>query len=831
MWDLTDLQCSAGGTPVVASAYASIHLDPGVNVTCTFTNTEHLHSSITIVKHAVADPSPAGHPGKDFSFATSGNGLPGSFSLDDDPTDATLPSTVTYDGLVEGDFVVAENLPPLWDLTSLVCSAGGTPVPASNYASIHLDPGVNVTCTFTNTEHLHSSITIVKHAVADPSPAGHPGKDFSFATSGNGLPGSFSLDDDPTDATLPSTVTYDGLVEGDFVVAENLPPLWDLTSLVCSAGGTPVPASTYASIHLDPGVNVTCTFTNTEHLHSSITIVKHAVADPSPAGHPGKDFSFATSGNGLPGSFSLDDDPTDATLPSTVTYDGLVEGDFVVAENLPPLWDLTSLVCSAGGTPVPASNYASIHLDPGVNVTCTFTNTEHLHSSITIVDDAVPDSGQDFSFYTGGNGLPGTFSLDDDADATLPSTVTYDGLVEGDYTVGESLGTPGWELTNFVCSTGGTPDLQNGFASIHLDPGVNVTCTFTNTAPTTGSITITKDASPDNAQDFAFTTSGTGLPGSFSLDDDADPTLPNSVTFNNLAPGSYSVTESALAGWGLSNLSCSSGGVADLATRTATIDVAVGDHVNCTFTNRDRGSITILKDANPNGPQDFGFTTTGGGLPGSFSLDDDFNDAALPNSVTFNDLAPGSYSVTENALAGWALTSLDCVGGGLVDVPARTATITLTPGADVFCTFTNSATTGSITIVKDAVPNSATDFAFTTTGTGLSPFSLDDDADRDPAQPGHLRQPRSRYLHGCRRCGRRLDAHRSELRLRRVGEHGHAHRDDRSQRRRCRHLHLYEHRRQPARIDHDRQGHLAPEPTGFRVHDDGHRLVAVQPRR
>src|SRR6185369_11549390 len=60
-----------------------------------------------------------------------------------------------------------------------------------------------------------------------------------------------------------------------------------------------------------------------------------------------------------------------------------------------------------------------------------------------------------------------------------------------------------------------------------------------------GSITIVKDAIPNAALDFNFTSTSDQATtiGSFSLDDDADGTLPNSRTFSNLAPGNYTVTE------------------------------------------------------------------------------------------------------------------------------------------------------------------------------------------------------------------------------------------------------------------------------------------------
>ncbi|HEV8404167.1 MAG TPA: hypothetical protein VGQ31_14150, partial [Candidatus Limnocylindrales bacterium] len=98
-----------------------------------------------------------------------------------------------------------------------------------------------------------------------------------------------------------------------------------------------------------------------------------------------------------------------------------------------------------------------------------------------------------------------------------------------------------------------------------------------------GSVTIKKQAVPNSAQDFHFTTD---LGGDFSLDDDSDNTLSNTQDFTQVTPGTYHVTEAATAGWKLTGISCTdddSGGV--VATGVATIKVAANEHVTCTYTN------------------------------------------------------------------------------------------------------------------------------------------------------------------------------------------------------------------------------------------------------
>ena len=187
-----------------------------------------------------------------------------------------------------------------------------------------------------------------------------------------------------------------------------------------------------------------------------------------------------------------------------------------------------------------------------------------------------------------------------------------------------------------------------------------------------------------------------------------------------------------MAGWTLTNLVCSQG-TTDIPTRTASVTLAAGDAVTCTYTNTKDATLTIVKNAVPDDAQDFAFTTTGtgpAGFTGGFSEDDDA-DGTLPSTrtFTFNGNQLGAKTVVEGAITGWDLTSLVC-SQGTTDIPTRTASVTLAAGDAVTCTFTNTKR-ASLTIVKDTKnpETDAEDFAFSTTGAGLSAFDLDDDAD------------------------------------------------------------------------------------------------------
>src|SRR5206468_3918605 len=226
----------------------------------------------------------------------------------------------------------------------------------------------------------------------------------------------------------------------------------------------------------------------------------------------------------------------------------------------------------------------------------------------------------------------------------------------------------------------------------------------------------------------------------------ADAATPNGQT---LSPGAYSVSEAIPAGWVLTGLSCASSlgtstftttapPVAGPGTATASITLAAGDTVTCTFTDTKRGQIVVDKVTSPSGdPTSFSFSTTGTGYA-SFSL----TDAAAPNDQT---LAPGSYSVSEAIPAGWVLTGLSCtssLGTSTFTTTAppvagpgtATASITLAANDTVTCTFTDTKQVGHIIIAKRTIPPGATTpFAFTTTGPGgyTNTFTLTDGGSND----------------------------------------------------------------------------------------------------
>jgi len=109
-----------------------------------------------------------------------------------------------------------------------------------------------------------------------------------------------------------------------------------------------------------------------------------------------------------------------------------------------------------------------------------------------------------------------------------------------------------------------------------------------------GSITIIKDAVPNDAQDFSFSTTGGLSPATFSLDDDANGTLSNTQPFTGITNfTTYTVTEASVAHWTLSfgtpvcTVGSPNGGSqsGNAGTGVLTINLKEGENVTCTFIN------------------------------------------------------------------------------------------------------------------------------------------------------------------------------------------------------------------------------------------------------
>ena len=196
-----------------------------------------------------------------------------------------------------------------------------------------------------------------------------------------------------------------------------------------------------------------------------------------------------------------------------------------------------------------------------VNIHKTDDNGALAGAEFTLYEDVAPVGG---SKGAGDTVVAGTCTTDAAGDCSIPN------VKKGEFWVVE---------TGIPAGHDGAPDQH-----VSITAGDQVVNLTFNDPVQKGTITVVKDADPDDAQDFGFTLDG----NAFTLDDDADGTLPSTQSF--LVPvGSHSLVEgSNPTGWGLTDLVCSdptSNTSVSVPNRTATISLAKNETVTCTFTN------------------------------------------------------------------------------------------------------------------------------------------------------------------------------------------------------------------------------------------------------
>jgi plastocyanin len=142
-------------------------------------------------------------------------------------------------------------------------------------------------------------------------------------------------------------------------------------------------------------------------------------------------------------------------------------------------------------------------------------------------------------------------------------------------------GAGGTDLANYSASTDCKTTSKTktyGPDWVHVKSGDEVTCTITNTRK--GKVEIVKQTDPHETGGTAF--AFTGFAGGFNLADGQMKTITNVVPRTD----PYAVTESHAAGYRLKSITCNDDdSTGSTANRTASIRVAAGETVRCTFVN------------------------------------------------------------------------------------------------------------------------------------------------------------------------------------------------------------------------------------------------------
>jgi len=247
-----------------------------------------------------------------------------------------------------------------------------------------------------------------------------------------------------------------------------------------------------------------------------------------------------------------------------------------------------------------------------------------------------------------------------------------------------------------------------------------ITCTFTNTrtAVATGTITVTKVASPNDGTAFTFNLGGAA---SDSL------TINGSGigSFTNLDPGNYTLSEVVPAGWDLNSVFCTTDlGSSATDANPSVISLGSGGSVNCAFSNEKQPDISVVKTATPDQVNEPGGLVTYSVTVLNLSLAESLTLTSLSDSVFGNITTTGHDGITSTTCAlGQVIASLGSyvcsftatVSGDAGDVHTNIVTATASdgegnnPSASDDATVTVTDVAPSITVVKEASPTSVSE--------------------------------------------------------------------------------------------------------------------------
>ena len=176
--------------------------------------------------------------------------------------------------------------------------------------------------------------------------------------------------------------------------------------------------------------------------------------------------------------------------------------------------------------------------------------------------------------------------------------------------------------------------------------------------------------------------------------------------------GKYTVTETVPSGWELTDISCTgdTDGQSKIKKNDGKVEIDLdnGENIVCTFTNKKKGSITIIKDAGGDTATTFHFefkkdTTQTFSLTGGADK-------------TFSNLEQGKYTITEKTLpSGWTLEDIVCEGGSDISISKPQVEIKLKAGEAVTCTYKNRRPKGTLKIRKTTIGGDG-NFDFTVSG-------------------------------------------------------------------------------------------------------------------
>ncbi|HEX6576711.1 MAG TPA: hypothetical protein VF042_17205 [Gemmatimonadaceae bacterium] len=463
----------------------------------------------------------------------------------------------------------------------------------------------------------------------------------------------------------------------------------------------------------------------------------------------GETFSFTISPAPAGGaSHSLTDNTTGVEQTSLISAVAGTKSYRVAESSIPSTWTLDAASCAFDRTGSPAtgtktgSAVDSVSIESGETTVCTFTNSQ-VPGTIEVKKIWSGTGGQTtLKIGTTAGGGEIASQLTGSAGAT-PLTTGVKNAAVGTYYVSESGGLDDYS-SQLACTNKGTSFTPGASNSITVASGDVVVCTFTNTR-NQGSIELTKVWSGTPGQTtlkIGTSAGGSQISSVLTGAAGASPLTTGAQTVNT---GTYYVTEAG----GLDNysqqLACTSNGDPITPGASNSVTVARNAVVVCTFTNtRAQGSIELKKTwSGPGGQTTLKIGTTTGGS--EIASQQTGAAGAAPLSTGAQGVNTGTYYVSESGGLAAYTSSLACTSNANSITPGAGNSVSVGSGATVVCTFTNTAVTPTITVVKTAgsstVPETGGSVTYSVVVRNTSPIpvtltSLNDDKFGDLAGKG-----------------------------------------------------------------------------------------------
>jgi uncharacterized repeat protein (TIGR01451 family) len=686
------LECTDNGQTVSPGANNSLNVADAHTVVCQFTNTRK-QGTIELKKHWVGTPSSA-----TLNIGSSAGGSQVA------TTTVSADGTTTAKTVDTGTYFVSESVTDASDYTStLACTDNGQTVSPGADSSLSVTNGHAVVCTYTNSHK--GSIELKKHWVGTK---GSATLNIGTAAGGSQVATTTLSVDGTTGAKL--------VVAGTYFVSEDVTNAGDYTStLECTDNGQAV-STANNSLSVADTHTVVCQFTNTRN-QGTIELKKHWVGTPSNA-----TLSIGTAAGGD----QVNSTPANG-VDATSGAQTVDTGTYFVSESVTNASDYTSpLTCTDNGQAATIGADNSLSVAKGHAVVCQFTNTRKT-GTIELKKHWVGTSSSatlNIGSSAGGSQVATTT-------VSADGTTTAKTVDTGTYFVSESVTNPDNYLSTLACTDNGDPVDPGANSSLAVADGHAVVCTYTNArvqgsvelkkhwVGTAGNVTLNIGTSADGSQVNSTQLSGTD--GSTTAHGvDTGMFFVSEVFGNNTNAADYSPI---LACFNDRNNDGSQNNEESDVTPNETGGFAVGsgDHVICTFTNRELPKVKLVKSLVPSsdaGTFDFAIDQQAFNNGG-----DGFGDQG---TTGFVHIQPGAPVISESGHGDTQLsnytTAISCSNEEDGNTGATSLDLSsLTYGDSVTCTFHNSRKP-TITIVKNTIGGDGT-FHFTGLG-GEGGFSI-----------------------------------------------------------------------------------------------------------